>query len=540
MTELIRKSGYFDDKFYALADEARSKHIDPISHYVTEGEKRGFAPSEQFDPVFYKDAYPDVAAYSFVNALHHYLSYGKAEGGRLPLPIADQLILPKGRLDPKKSALVIVCHEASRTGAPILGWNLTRALAKRFNVVVVLIKGGPLEYAFEQCAAVVVKRRDGGNFQDAEAVHVARRIVEVYRPLFIIANSVETRSFVPGFAKANVPVIVLAHEFSGNTRPVGILNEVYGWAAHIVFSAKVVQEASRADYPILDVREVSVIPQGRCEVPADEDQPRGRKARRAAPLNRLKRQNEVLVVGMGAVQIRKGVDLFIAIAADVRRLAPNSKIRFAWIGQGYDPKYDVSYSAYLAEQISRSALKEDKFSFVNEVDDLDPIYAQSDIFLLSSRLDPLPNVAIDAMMRGIPVICFENATGMAEILCSEEITRRLVVPYMDIRAVAESIVDLASSRAEFQKISSGVKSKAVSVFNMDRYLDALEKLGRGHADAWKQIARDREVIENAQAFDQDFYLPPAAKASAERTPLLHYLVRSHILHNRAIPSPQTT
>jgi hypothetical protein len=144
------------------------------------------------------------------------------------------------------------------------------------------------------------------------------------------------------------------------------------------------------------------------------------------------------------------------------------------------------------------------------------------------------------MMRGIPVICFENATGMAEILCSEEITRRLVVPYMDIRAVAETIVDLASSRAEFQKISSGVKSKAVSVFNMDRYLDALEKLGRGHADAWKQIARDREVIENAQAFDQDFYLPPAAKASAERTPLLHYLVRSHILHNRAIPSPQTT
>ena len=70
---------------------------------------------------------------------------------------------------------------------------------------------------------------------------------------------------------------------------------------------------------------------------------------------------------------------------------------------------------------------------------------------------------------------------------------------------------------------------------MDRYLDALEKLGRGHADAWKQIARDREVIENAQAFDQDFYLPPAAKASAERTPLLHYLVRSHILHNKSDP-----
>lgn len=100
---------------------------------------------------------------------------------------------------------MIVCHEASRTGAPILGWNIARALAKRFNVIVVLVKGGPLEFAFEQCAAVVVKRRDGGNFQDAEAAHVARRIVEVYRPLFIIANSVETRSFVPVSQRPTFP-----------------------------------------------------------------------------------------------------------------------------------------------------------------------------------------------------------------------------------------------------------------------------------------------------------------------------------------------
>src|SRR3954451_17798261 len=201
---------------------------------------------------------------------------------------------------------------------------------------------------------------------------------------------------------------------------------------------------------------------------------RGRRRRRAAPVPKLKRTNEVVVVGMGAVEIRKGVDLFIAIAADVRRIAPGSKIRFVWIGKGYDPEHDVGYSAYLAEQISRSGLEEDTLTFVNEVDDLDPIYAQSDIMLLSSRLDPLPNVAIEALMRGIPVICFENATGIAEVLSSEEITRRLVVPYMDTHAAALTVSDLASSRARLQEVSSAVKSKAVSVFNIERYVDALE------------------------------------------------------------------
>jgi glycosyltransferase involved in cell wall biosynthesis len=534
MAAAIRKSGYFDEKFYVLTDEARAQRIDPILHYLLEGEKRGIRPSEKFDPVFYKDAYPDVAAFSFVNALYHYLTYGKSEG-RLPFSIAGQLVLPKDDLDPQKRAIVVVCHEASRTGAPILGWNLARTLSTSFNVVIVLVKGGKLESAFAQAASVVVKRPDGGNFHDAEAKHVANRIVETYHPLFVIANSVETRSFVPGFTQAGVPVIALVHEFSGNTRPLGILNQVYEWAAHIVFSAKVVEDASRADYPILSVREVSVVPQGPCVVPADKGTSRGKRPGRTAQSEKLKGTNEMLVVGMGAVQIRKGVDLFIAIAADVRRLAPESKIRFAWIGQGYDPKHDVGYSAYLAEQISRSHLREEDLVFVNEVDDLEPIYAQTDIFLLSSRLDPLPNVAIDAMIRGIPLICFENATGIAEVLSSEEATGSLVVPYMDIRTAAETIVSLTRARTKLHAISSAVRSKAISTFNMKLYVETLDHLGRRHADAWKQIERDRVVIDSAQAFDDDFYLSPAVKASRPSSPLLHYLVQSHLLRNKCNP-----
>jgi glycosyltransferase involved in cell wall biosynthesis len=528
------KSGYFDERFYALSAEARAKKIDPLLHYIKSGEARGFAPSAKFDPVFYKDAYPDIAANAHLNALYHYVCHGKSEG-RVPIPIANRMKFPVGRIDRKRQSVVVIAHEASRTGAPILSWNIAQALSKRLNVVVVLVQGGPIEFAFEECSVAVIKPPDGQKFQPVEAKALAKRIIDVYRPAYVVANSVETRSFVPAFTRAGIPVISLVHEFSAYYRPEGILNQVYIWAAHTVFSTNLLADASRADYPILAVRDVSVIPQGPCAVPSRQTNNR-EAPDKASNLRPPEFGDGVLVVGMGTVEIRKGVDLFIAIAADVRRMAPGVKIRFAWIGPGYNPKADVAYSAYLAEQIERSGISDD-IVFVDEVTNLDPIYAQANLFLLSARLDPLPNVAIDAMLRGIPVICFENATGMAEVLASDARTRNLVVPHIDIHAAARLIVKLAKDRVSLRAVSRAVKAKAQSTFDMKRYVAAIDQLGQQHAAAWKQIEKDRILITESDAFDSDFYLTPALVASGEVAPLSHYLVQSHLLRPKCMPIP---
>src|SRR5262249_28177296 len=52
--------------------------------------------------------------------------------------------------------IVVMADEASRTGAPILAWNLVKKLQLRYNVVVLLRAGGPLFSAFEEEAAAVV------------------------------------------------------------------------------------------------------------------------------------------------------------------------------------------------------------------------------------------------------------------------------------------------------------------------------------------------------------------------------------------------
>ena len=76
---------------------------------------------------------------------------------------------------------------------------------------------------------------------------------------------------------------------------------------------------------------------------------------------------------------------------------------------------DSAYSSYLAEQIERSGL-EGKVDIIDELPDLQPAYLNCDLFLLSSRLDPMPNVAIDAAIHGLPIVCFENASGIASLL----------------------------------------------------------------------------------------------------------------------------
>ena len=104
----------------------------------------------------------------------------------------------------------------------------------------------------------------------------------------------------------------------------------------------------------------------------------------------------VIVLGAGSVHLRKGVDLFIEVAARVVSGPGGDHCRFIWLGNGYDPDGDVDYSAYLADQIQRAGLEEHLF-FAGETRAIETAYREADIFLMSSRLDPMPNVAVDAL-----------------------------------------------------------------------------------------------------------------------------------------------
>ena len=106
-------------------------------------------------------------------------------------------------------------------------------------------------------------------------------------------------------------------------------------------------------------------------------------------------KDSFIVLGAGLFSLRKGVDLFVSVAASARRLAPDVRFKFIWVGDGYKPDEDAAYSVYIHEQIKKSDLQD--VVFIHEtVVDFEPAYRAANVFLMSSRLDPQPNVGIDA------------------------------------------------------------------------------------------------------------------------------------------------
>jgi ubiquinone/menaquinone biosynthesis C-methylase UbiE/glycosyltransferase involved in cell wall biosynthesis len=508
LAALLRSSGFFDGDAYDAAANARAQGFDPALHYVFLGEEQGFKPSPAFDPVYYGERYPDIAAWGG-NRLGHYLETGRAEGRRA-LPIADTLMLPVAEIEPDRPTVLMLIHEASRTGAPILGWNIARALRGKVNVVAIIMREGPLKNAFAEVAAAVVCCGESEIFGAVEASRLARRLVEMYRPLYVIANSVETRGLVPGFTDRGVPVIALVHEFSGYTKPAASLQQLYERATEVVFPAEIVRRSSEIDYAFLRLRHTRILPQGPSEVPSSRvpsGDPQQTETKRSIR-SRLRPQgawDDLVVVGMGFVDWRKGVDLFIATATAILARDPDAAVRFIWIGHGYRVADSVDVSCYLSEQVRRSSLG-DRFDLMDAVEDIESIYKEADVLFLSSRLDPLPNVSIDAALRGIPVVCFAEASGMAEILTSNEETRELVVPHMDVGAAATLIGSLAADGDKLRRLGHAVRELARARFDMGAYVIALDELGRRATQTAKQEDADAATILAAGAFDSPLYL----------------------------------
>jgi glycosyltransferase involved in cell wall biosynthesis len=517
----VRRSEYFDGEWYA---RNLPKGLDPALHYVVLGEQLGWRPSLSFDPSYYREKYHDIAS-GGTSPLLHYSAHGRREGRR-GTSVVESISFP--RLERRgKPIVLLILHEASRTGAPILGWNLARALSDRYRIVSLFLRGGVLEPHFAEISAAVVGPLTREDWHPAEMSRLAERLIDSYRPVYAIANSVMTYSIVPSLAMQGVPTVALIHEFAANVRPVEHMRSMYDWASHVVFPAALVAEASFRAFADLKTRSgLHCISQGQSQLPQTRPtSPRRRTLEVSTPsLPALADPDPFIVLGVGTAHIRKGLDLFISAASTVKRLRPQSNIHFLWIGDGYDPAKDTDYSCYIAEQIVQSGL-EDRLTITPAVEELDPFYNRADVFFMCSRLDPQPNVGIDAVIRGIPTVCFEGASGTAEVLGANPNTRRLVVPHLDTHLAAVEICRLWEERKSLTALRAAVADVGRRAFDMNAYVNQIDELGLAASNSTS--ADDLKVLLDADAIDPSLFLFPH-----EALPLRGDLERGLILRWR--------
>lgn len=472
-----------------------------------------YAPTQysaipEFNPDFYLIMNPDVAT-SGVDPLQHYLSYGKAEGrvGKLPqLSTLGDL----ETLDCTKETVLIVGHDGSRSGAPILTYNLVTELIQRYNVVVLFLGPGPILKDCHKAGAVVISVTPPISLTTSSTICdlLIKPITDAVPFKFAVVNSVQSRVVLATLAQNYIPTLTLIHEFPAYIYPKGGVRDVAFWSGETIFSTKLTRENSySSEIPDLIGRNFPILPQGRCSLPPHDInalQPQADISRLVRPQNFP--AEGVVVLGVGLVELRKGVDIFLSCAAAVCEAARGLPIRFVWIGKGYAPETNDMYSMFLADQILRAGLQNNVF-FIGELSDLEAAYRHSDLLVISSRLDPLPNTAIDALTEGLPVVCFDKATGIAEILQDYGLGRTCVAQYMNTQDLAQKVLSLVQSPALRTQTSLEVNALGRKVFDMATYVRRLEKVADQVCARTEQERADADLICESILFQPDYSLP---------------------------------
>ena len=416
VVRIVDGSALFDACYYRRQLPDGPRIADPAAHYVLHGEEAGLKPSSMFDAEVYAGLNADVAATGY-NRLFHYEMWGRQEGRACNDWLAHHAMSAVA-VDSGRPTILLLIHEATYTGAPILGWNVVRQLSARCDIVVVLLCGGALERALRDVASALVSAPPPeAILNPAEMDRFAERLAAVYKPLYVLANSLKSEPVAAALRRQDIPIVALIHEFLPGAGA-GVRSDFYARCAALVFPARIVEESSFHAFREIGLQNRFILPQGPCAIPpfdrlfspvrfgapftpGDDTSP--------ASLDMLLRDGRrgagpFTVIGLGAIEMRKGIDLFLSAATALRAKHPAIAFRFVWIGT-WEHAIGTEYAALLVEQHHRSALG-DRMRFFPAVDNLEPVYARADALFLSSRLDPLPNITIDAAFRGIPVVCF--------------------------------------------------------------------------------------------------------------------------------------
>jgi len=477
---------------------------------------------EGFNKEIYLKLNPDLAE-SGMDPTIHYLLHGRHEGRTYSLPSTDSFEIDKFESD--RPVILVVSHEASRTGAPVLSLNLVQSLVGQYNVVVLLLGNGPLTESFRISGTVVITMQNLRSNQ-ALANLVIEQLCARFAFRFALINSIESRVILPPLAEFFVPTISLVHEFASYTRPRDAFRSTLFWSGEVVFSAQVTMANAFEQYPDLATRVAHILPQGRSLLP-DGGLSSEQLLAEKIHLRHLIRpkgleEDAVIVLGAGFVQLRKGVELFIECAARVRGSSDGKKCRFVWVGKGYDPEHDVNYSVYLADQIRRAGL-EDDIVFIEETPVIETAYEEADLLLLSSRLDPLPNVAIDAIAHGVPVVCFDKTTGIADFLTSAGVQDHCVAGYLDSSDLAQKVLALAVSPSLRGSVADQCQEAAAAYFSMKNYVSSLDQLAQVLVGRTEQEKADTLTILDSGLFRPDFACP-----IAQRSDPLQSQVRTYV------------
>jgi glycosyltransferase involved in cell wall biosynthesis len=142
--------------------------------------------------------------------------------------------------------------------------------------------------------------------------------------------------------------------------------------------------------------------------------------------------SSVRILFVGRLTEEKRADRFLRVVSKVVKQAPQIKVTATVAGDGpLRPGLGI-----LAQTVG---LTDGKLQMVGECDDIQSLYRQSDFLVLTSDMEGTPNVLLEAMAHGLPVLA-TKVGGIPEIVGAD---RGLLVEPGDEEGLAQGALRLA-------------------------------------------------------------------------------------------------
>jgi glycosyltransferase involved in cell wall biosynthesis len=354
--------------------------------------------------------------------------------------------------------VLLVTHEASRTGAPRIALLVARSLIEQGCSVEVLSRApGPLLPDFEATAPTFVEffhrvRRKLWRMRGIRGVAylvdtlLAAATLIRRRPDLIYVNSTSAAIYLRPARWLGGRVVLhvhesdmIAREFLTVARAPHQLNGITLVACSPSVQAELLELTDR------EVESIVLLP----SIPDERTVLR----RSMEPPDSSYAADDLVVGCCGTVEPRKGADLWVAIAREVRRALPERQVRFVWIGEIAQPVTTDDTAGVEFRGPSANPY---------------PHLRRFDVATLPSRDDPFPLVVLEAMVLGTPVVAFAVG-GVPEQIGDAGV---LVTPG-DATAFAREVVNLLTDHDRRHRLGTASRARVWELYSMSAFAAGL-------------------------------------------------------------------
>lgn len=359
--------------------------------------------------------------------------------------------------------IVATTYIADISGAPNTILLIANELIQKYQCkcLFLIAIDGPLREDFEKLGPV--KIIDLSQLNNREYITELRDSIRSVSPSCAICNGMDSSEFINQLHAMKIPIITLIHEFA-DYYPKFMVERLCKQSDHMIYSARTVYDAT--------VEKIGWKPEPASFIPQGLQNPEILKRANKRAVLTIRRKHRIedesfIVLSCGLMHTRKGCDLFVSLAKIFFTLMPDAKCTFLWAGP-YDGSLEnpSSWRFWVENDIKKCGLS-GKVMFVGEQKDIVPYFLAADVFVLTSRLDPFPNVVLESMAAEIPVLCFDKGTGAVDAVGDEG---GYIVPYLDITAMAKKLVHLYQNDDERKRMGQRNKSVIEQDYSFEQYV----------------------------------------------------------------------